>query len=1079
MKALTIISGIFTLSVLFSLSSPTIAQVNSTGVPIIHNYSHRVYNAAEANWSIAQDNRGVLYFGNTQAVLEYDGHSWNKIPIKGQQFIYSLATGGDGTIYVGGTDDFGQLRSNSKGQLEYESFKPMLPDTAQITRVWKTHSSQYSIYFCTLQRIYIYSTISKTIDEVPLPDDSFFSLIANDILYVGNYNLGLHYIENGKLVPVIGGQYFVNKDIFSILPWDKNVLLIATAERGLNLLNTLTGAVSDFNFTPNAIATNRILLENNIYAGTSVNEKLFAFGTKNKGVYIINKQGTIVNHISPQQGIKSETISNLYYNPANPGLLWITNSGGISSVNTSSPVRVFSTESGLNGTIFGITKHNGIYYAATMHGVFMLVHKQSESSFFKQVDGIAGETVYSLVRFSSSDGKNHLLAASEREIYEIKNNRAYPLSFKNEVFRLTQSEYDPNRLYVATSRGVRKIRYQNGKFIHSNELFGLREDIAVTNIIEDKDGNLWCDTFSGIQLINYKGEFLELPEAFQGKSGTLFKLKNDIFFAYDNVVYHYNPTSQNFELYHPFIYHFASKGKFIREIFPVNDTMAVSFFDYKTTTGVDFIHRSGSGWQVDTTALRLVPSMTIQVAYQDQSLTFIGGQEGLYVHNSDNHKDLNQPFRAIIRSIIIGNDSVLYKGADGFYSSITDQGQKIEILNAPIRFKDNNIIFTYASPFFESEGKLEYKSYLEGFNSTWSPWESSNTRNYTNLSEGTYRFHVKARNVYGVESDEAIFEFKILPPWYRTWWAYIIYIALIVAAVRLLIAWYTRKLQEDKKRLEAIVRERTAEIVEKNKKIELQNIAITDSIRYAKRIQTAVLPDKQTCKLFDYFIYFSPKDIVSGDFYWVHHFEKQKRIIFIAADCTGHGVPGAFMSMLGTSFLNEIVAKLDVNHSDSILNLLREYVINTLSQGLKEGDKDERKDGMDMALVSIDLNTMMLEFSGANNPLVLIRNGELVEYKPDKMPIGAYVKQNIPFQRTEIQLQSGDIFYMFSDGYVDQFGGNDGRKYMKKNFKEYLLSIHHLPMMKQKENLYFEMMNWMEGHEQIDDQLIIGVRANF
>jgi serine phosphatase RsbU (regulator of sigma subunit) len=154
-------------------------------------------------------------------------------------------------------------------------------------------------------------------------------------------------------------------------------------------------------------------------------------------------------------------------------------------------------------------------------------------------------------------------------------------------------------------------------------------------------------------------------------------------------------------------------------------------------------------------------------------------------------------------------------------------------------------------------------------------------------------------------------------------------------------------------------------------------------------------------------------------------------------------------------------------------------VINTLSQGLKEGDKEERKDGMDMALVSIDLNSMILEFSGANNPLVFIRNGELTEYKPDKMPIGAYVKQNIPFKRTEIQLQPGDTFYMFSDGYVDQFGGPDGRKYMKKNFKDYLLSIHHLPFNEQKEILRKEMNSWMEGHEQIDDQIVLGVKANF
>jgi len=159
-----------------------------------------------------------------------------------------------------------------------------------------------------------------------------------------------------------------------------------------------------------------------------------------------------------------------------------------------------------------------------------------------------------------------------------------------------------------------------------------------------------------------------------------------------------------------------------------------------------------------------------------------------------------------------------------------------------------------------------------------------------------------------------------------------------------------------------------------------------------------------------------------------------------------------------------------------VLNQLRENVIKTLNQGSKEHGKEEQKDGMDMAIASIDLNTKILEFSGANNPLVLIRDNELIEYKPDKMPIGLYVKQDIPFTRHEIQLQKDDIFYIFSDGYVDQFGGTQGRKYMKKRFKEFLLQIHREPIEKQKEMIYEEMFNWMDGTEQIDDQIVIGMR---
>lgn len=1063
-----------------SLGSYASAQINSEGIPIIRNYSHREYSASESNWSITQDHRGVMYFGNSQLILEYDGETWNKIPVEGQQYIYSLSTGIDGSIYVGGTDDFGLLTPDRSGQLVYKSLKPLLADTIPIPRVWKIYSTQEQVFFCTLQRIYIYSPTKQTIEKVNLPEDSFFSFLVNNILYVGNYNLGLHYLKNSDLKLVAGSEYFIKKDIFSILPWDEHNLLIATAEKGLCFLNTETGTISDFNFNKSAITTNSLLSEANIYTGTVIDESNFAFGTRLNGIYIISKYGEIVNHISPQQGLQNEAITNLYFSQQKPSVLWLSLANGVSSVNVTSPVRLFSTESGLNGTINGITKHNGYYYVATMHGVFMLTHKPNESSSFVQVKGITGEAVYSLVRFTGSNGKCHLLAASERGIYEIKKEQAYSLGIKDEVFRLTQSTTHPNRIYVATSRGVKVVRYQNNKFVYDEKVYGSREDVTVTNIIEDRHGNLWCETFSGVQLADEKGELQELPTSIKGEIGILFRFQDDLYFSTDKKVFLYDDRLSEFLPYQSINQLFPMQGKAIREFIAVSDTSAVVFFSQNNSTGVEFVIKGKNQWRVDTTALRIIPSMTIQAAFQDQNLTFIGGQEGLYVHRSNSQKDFAQKFHSIIRSIVIGNDSIVYKGAKGFLNIINESNRIVETLSMPIHFKNNNIIFTYASPYFEIENRIGYKSYLEGFNTTWSSWDKSNTRNYTNLPEGTYRFHVKSRNIYGAESDEAVFEFKILPPWYRTWWAYIIYVILTIVAVRLLIGWYTRKLQEDKRRLEVIVKERTAEVVEQNKKIEHQNISITDSIRYAKRIQTAVLPDKQTCKLYDYFIYFMPKDIVSGDFYWVHHFEKQKRLIFIAADCTGHGVPGAFMSMLGTSFLNEIVAKLDVNHSDSILNILRTYVINTLSQGLKEGDKDERKDGMDMALASIDLNSMMLEFSGANNPLVLIRNGELIEYKPDKMPIGAYVKQDIPFQRTEIQLLPDDVFYLFSDGYVDQFGGKDGRKYMKKNFKEFLLTIFHLPMAEQKELLNQEMEKWMGGeHEQIDDQLVIGVRANF
>ncbi len=259
-----------------------------------------------------------------------------------------------------------------------------------------------------------------------------------------------------------------------------------------------------------------------------------------------------------------------------------------------------------------------------------------------------------------------------------------------------------------------------------------------------------------------------------------------------------------------------------------------------------------------------------------------------------------------------------------------------------------------------------------------------------------------------------------------------------------------------------------------NDKIERQKDEITDSIKYAKRIQTAILPSEEMSHelLPEHFIYFRPRDIVSGDYYWMTKIEN--KVIFTAADCTGHGVPGAFMSMLGVSFLNEIVSKGNNLEPHIILNELRRYVKNTLGQTGKEG---EAKDGMDIAMCVLDTDTMKLQYAGAYNPLYICRTGELLEYKADRMPIGIYIREKESFTLHEIDLQKGDTFYIFSDGFVDQFGGENGGKFKAKPFKKLLLSIQEQSMQEQYLTLDRTMTEWRGEMEQIDDIIVIGVRV--
>ncbi len=276
-----------------------------------------------------------------------------------------------------------------------------------------------------------------------------------------------------------------------------------------------------------------------------------------------------------------------------------------------------------------------------------------------------------------------------------------------------------------------------------------------------------------------------------------------------------------------------------------------------------------------------------------------------------------------------------------------------------------------------------------------------------------------------------------------------------------------------------------------NKKIQSQKEMITDSITYAQRIQSAILPSKSLMDELvpEHFIFFKPKDIVSGDFYWIK--EVQEHLIIVGADCTGHGVPGAFMSMLGITLLNGLIGDTCYNEPGTILEQLRVKIKEMLVQ---EGKVEEQKDGMDMAVVILDKNSRQLRFSGANNPLYIIRNKELqagkqlepfaslgnddyqlFELKGDKQPIGVHWEET-DFTSHSISLLEHDTFYIFSDGFVDQFGGENRKKFKSLNFKKLLLSIQKEPMDKQKQFIEDTFEAWQGDYEQIDDVSVIGVR---
>ncbi len=439
---------------------------------------------------------------------------------------------------------------------------------------------------------------------------------------------------------------------------------------------------------------------------------------------------------------------------------------------------------------------------------------------------------------------------------------------------------------------------------------------------------------------------------------------------------------------------------------------------------------------------------------------------------------------------------------------------KAQDLTQSLRLDPGNrrFIFEYSGLSLVAPEKVQFKFRLMGYDQDWISALGERRAFYTNLPSGTYTFQVIACNNDGVWNEKgASLTFTIQPFFYETWWFRSLLILFLIGLMVSIVRWRTYSIRQKNELLESQVASRTLELKEANEELhstndELhkKNEDITASITYAKRIQTAILPRIEDIQksLLESFILFKPRDIVSGDFYFF--VKKEDKTILACADCTGHGVPGAFMSMIGNEILTNIVEIQGITSPDLILNELHKSIRTALKQG-----ESENRDGMDIAIVLIDKEKGVLEYAGAMNPLYYVQNGELHEIKADKFPIGGMQKeQERTFTKHEIPLgiwndkseiwneiqnaenqpqtiatanrnnqQQSTIIYLCSDGFQDQFGGAQGKKFMVKRFRELLFSIHHLPMDEQKQILDDTIEQWMaEGKErQIDDILVVGV----
>lgn len=672
-------------------------------------------------------------------------------------------------------------------------------------------------------------------------------------------------------------------------------------------------------------------------------------------------------------------------------------------------------------------------------------------------------------------------------------------------YRLIENPLPENNIYAIHKdyKGVMWIGTLNGlcymkdgKLIWIKELEKLKTKenaIHIYSIFEDESHNLWLATEYGVIKYDRKScvkysktnGFTDkrVSSITQDKNGTLWFGADEGVFSYDFKTFKNINQNNGLAANKVYLMVLDNEGNLWAGTGKGIDKINLQTFDKNGTYEIKHFGKEDGLKGIEC-------NRNAQFKSCDGNLWF-GTIKGVAIYNPKHNKTNKQEALTHITGI-----RLFFQNAEKDlikYSKSTDSIFHLPI-NLVLPYDKNHITFDFIGVCLSNPNSVKYKFKLEGADEDWFPPTSKTEATYSSLQAGDYTFHLKAMNNDGLwNKNDITFKFTVLPPWWKTWWFYSFVVLIIASSIYSYILIHTRNLTKAKIELEQEVELRTFQLRKEKEKVEIinkevleqkgiietKNNDITDSIKYAKNIQEALLPPLKNIynELNDAFVLYLPKDIVSGDFYW---FGKRNNKRFIASvDCTGHGVPGAFMSIIGNTILNEIVTEKNITEPAEILNELHAGVKAALKQSNSES---ERRDGMDIALCSLNENGSVLEYAGANRPLWIFKKnkqgqGAFEMIRANKFPIGGLEMDNEikrKFTNHSIPVDKGDMIYIFSDGYADQFGGPRGKKYMLGTMQKFIAEICDKPVNEQKKLLHKNFLDWKGELEQIDDVLVIG-----